>query len=53
MIGENPIKATTREELVLYMCEIHNIVNRRLNKTEYDCKNAFDIWGGDCGCEVR
>ncbi len=52
MIDENPIRAKTREELVTYICDIHNIVNRRLNKTEYDCKKAFDIWGGDCGCEV-
>ena len=52
MIELNPIRAFTREELVMYMCDIHNIVNKRLNKTIYDCSKAFDIWGGDCGCDV-
>ncbi len=53
MIEQNPPKSKTREELVYYMCDIHNIVNKRLNKPIYDCKKAFDIWGSDCGCEAN
>lgn len=53
MLVDNPVRANTREELVYYICDIHNQVNERLNKTKYDCKKAFEIWGGDCGCEPK
>lgn len=52
MLNEYPIKDNSREELVYYLCDIHNKVNRFLKKPIFDCKNAFDIWGGDCGCEA-
>ena len=45
------LKANSREELVNYICKIHNIVNKVLNKPIFDCKKAFDYWGGDCGCD--
>ena len=46
------VHADSREELVNYICKIHNIVNKVLQKPQFDCKKAFDFWGGDCGCEV-
>lgn len=52
MLKDFPIKHNTREEFVYYLCDLHNKVNERLGKTIYDCKKAFDIWGGDCGCDV-
>lgn len=54
MIEELPVANSTqsREALVYYMCDVHNKVNERLNKTVYSCKEAFNIWGGDCGCDA-
>ena len=49
MLQKEGVKADSREELVHYICKIHNIVNKVLNKPQFDCKKAFDIWGGDCG----
>ncbi len=53
MLVRKPVRAKSREELVYYLCDLHNEVNRRLGKAVYDCRKAFDIWGGDCGCEVK
>lgn len=50
MIEENKIRNNSREELVYYICDLHNIVNKRLHKPIFDCKKAFSFWGGDCGC---
>ena len=50
MIKEYPIKDNSREDLVNYICDLHNKVNLRLNKPVFDCKNAFKFWGGECGC---
>lgn len=50
LLKENPVKNNSREELVMYMCDIHNIVNKKLGKKIFDCKKAFDFWGGNCGC---
>jgi len=52
MIEEYPIKSESREELVNYFCFLHNKVNIRLGKPEFDCKKAFDYWGGDCSCTI-
>lgn len=42
-----------RKSLVNYFCKIHNIVNKRLNKEEFDCSKAYNEWGGDCGCDGK
>ncbi len=52
MLQKFPIENKSREEFVLYLCNLHNKVNKRLGKQEYDCKKTFEIWGGDCGCSV-
>ena len=52
MLVDIPFRYKSREELVFYICELHNDVNKRLNKPIHDCKKAFDIWGGDCGCNA-
>jgi FAD-linked sulfhydryl oxidase len=51
MLDTYPIKHSNREELVLYLCDIHNKVNERLNKPVFNCEKAFDFWGGNCGCD--
>lgn len=35
------------------MCDLHNKVNASLKKPIFDCKKAFDFWGGDCGCDAK
>ena len=52
MLQNYPIKIKSREDLVFYFCDLHNKVNKRLGKPEYDCMKTFEIWGGDCGCSV-
>ena len=50
ILKEHPLEYSNREELVYYMCEIHNILNKKLGKKKFICKEAFNVWGGDCGC---
>lgn len=47
LLKENPIKSEGREELVIYFCEIHNIINKQLKKEVFDCKNSIKFWGGE------
>lgn len=51
IMKEHPIENESREELVYYICEIHNLMNKKLSKSKFKCREAFDIWGGDCGCD--
>lgn len=46
------IKNDNRKELVEFICDLHNKVNERLGKEIINCKKAYDVWGGDCGCDV-
>jgi FAD-linked sulfhydryl oxidase len=32
----------------MWGCMVHNIVNKRLKKPEFDCKGLGDLY--DCGC---
>lgn len=50
ILEKHPLEYSNREELVYYMCEIHNEINKLLGKRKFNCRQAFDIWGGDCGC---
>ena len=50
IIKEHPLGYSNREELVYYICQIHNIMNKKLGKKKFSCKEAFNVWGGDCGC---
>ena len=53
LLAKYPIKNNSRKELVYYLCGLHNIVNKRLGKPHFDCKKAFDFWGGGCGCKAK
>ena len=46
MLIENPIKCSGRVEFSNYLCEIHNIVNVRINKPIFGCIKVLDYWGG-------
>lgn len=53
MLQETPPDFTTRDQFVVYLCELHNQVNTRLEKPQYSCTlEALNAkWGGeDCGC---
>jgi len=47
-IKKNPIQLDSRNELVKYVCELHNDVNIRLNKPVVDCKMLADKLCGEC-----
>ena len=51
ILSENPVEVSSRVTFVKYMCKLHNIVNESLAKSQFDCSNASDKWGGDCGCD--
>jgi hypothetical protein len=53
MLEDYPIRNESRENLVGYLCEVHNHANKRLGKPIFDCKKAFEYWGGDCGCDAK
>ena len=50
ILKEHPLEYSNREELIYYICQIHNILNKKLGKKKFSCKEAFNVWGGDCGC---
>lgn len=47
---ENLHKALqSNQDMQRWMCKIHNIVNERLQKDVFDCRNVNDEYG--CGCD--
>ena len=50
MLNKKGIKMDNRSEFINYLCNTHNIVNKVLNKTEFDCNKAFDVWNGNYQC---
>ena len=53
MLTQNTIKTGSRKDVVYYVCDLHNIVNKRLGKPIFNCDKAFDVWGGNCGCSAN
>lgn len=45
-----PPRVGSHEEFSIWMCEAHNIVNKRLNKPVFDCSRLDERW--DCGCQT-
>ncbi|KAI5949286.1 hypothetical protein KGF54_005521 [Candida jiufengensis] len=43
-----PPQTNSRKVAALWGCDIHNKVNKRLNKPEYDCTTILEDY--DCGC---
>ena len=52
MLDKKGIKMENRKEFGNYICNIHNIVNKVLNKTEFDCDRAYDVWNGNYQCKM-
>lgn len=54
MIKENPFPGGSRTAAMLYVCKLHNIVNKRLGKPTIPCEHVDKIWGQkDCGCDPK
>ena len=45
---KHPPKLEGREELVEYFCQLHNILNKILKKSIFDCKLMEQTYGGEC-----
>lgn len=48
LLKKFPPQVSSRKTAALWGCHIHNQVNQRLNKPEYDCTNILEDY--DCGC---
>jgi len=53
LLSVHKIDLTNRITLVESVCKMHNVVNEKLGKPQFSCKESFDLWGGDCGCEAK
>lgn len=49
LLKKYPPKTGSREELVLWLCKVHNMVNERLKKKAYDCTKVQENYS--CGCD--
>ncbi len=48
ILEEYPPQTSSRSGAAGWLCFVHNRVNRRLEKPEFDCNNIGDFY--DCGC---
>lgn len=48
LLKKYPPQVTSRKTAALWGCHIHNKVNERLSKEEYDCTKILEDY--DCGC---
>ncbi|KAG0252444.1 hypothetical protein BG011_006954 [Mortierella polycephala] len=48
MLKEHPPQTSSRAALSDWSCSVHNIVNARLGKKEFDCRTLSDVY--KCGC---
>ena len=51
MLNKKGVKINSRKEFGEYLCNIHNIVNKVLNKTDFDCNKTFEVWDGNYKCK--
>lgn len=51
MLAVHPVDTTDNKRLSLWLCKVHNIVNKRLLKPQFDCTlEALGELYGSCGC---
>lgn len=53
LLQDRPPQFKLRTEFVLYLCELHNVVNALVGKPDFPCEldRLTAKWGGgDCGC---
>lgn len=48
MLKEWPPQVLSRKNAELWLCNLHNMVNKRLKKPEFDCTKLNETY--DCGC---
>ena len=48
ILSSNPPNATSRESISQWACQVHNLVNERLDKEQFDCRKVSEMW--KCGC---
>ena len=48
ILEKYPPQVSSRSAAAAWGCYVHNIVNRRLHKDEFDCSKIGDFY--DCGC---
>lgn len=49
LLATYPPQLSSRKTAVMWGCEAHNKVNKRLGKDIFDCAYIFDMY--DCGCD--
>lgn len=55
-IIRNPPRTVSRAEFTQWMCELHNEVNDRLGKSQFDCSKVDERWRNgpaDGSCDYR
>ncbi|PSN65606.1 FAD-linked sulfhydryl oxidase-like protein ERV2 [Corynespora cassiicola Philippines] len=48
VLAKYPPQVSSRSAAAMWGCYVHNIVNKRLHKPEFNCENIGDAY--DCGC---
>ncbi|KAF4635216.1 hypothetical protein G7Y89_g2879 [Cudoniella acicularis] len=48
VLDKYPPQVATRSTAAAWACHVHNVVNKRLKKPEFDCSKIGDFY--DCGC---
>ncbi|KAL6451429.1 ERV2 FAD-linked sulfhydryl oxidase ERV2 [Candida maltosa Xu316] len=48
LLAKYPPQTSSRKTAALWGCHVHNIVNEKLKKPEYDCTTILEDY--DCGC---
>ncbi|PVH97790.1 hypothetical protein DM02DRAFT_67402 [Periconia macrospinosa] len=48
VLAKYPPQVSSRSAASMWGCMVHNIVNKRLKKPEFNCENIGDAY--DCGC---
>jgi FAD-linked sulfhydryl oxidase len=48
VLAKYPPQVSSRSAAAMWGCMVHNIVNKRLHKPEFNCENIGDAY--DCGC---
>ncbi|CBI22473.3 hypothetical protein VitviT2T_003632 [Vitis vinifera] len=52
VLRANPVQAGSQAEFSQWLCHVHNVVNRSLNKPIFPCKRVDARWG-KLDCELR
>ncbi|KAF2708554.1 FAD-linked sulfhydryl oxidase-like protein ERV2 [Pleomassaria siparia CBS 279.74] len=48
VLAKYPPQVSSRSAAAMWGCFVHNVVNKRLKKPEFNCENIGDAY--DCGC---